>query len=160
MSSLVPIAASYAARIAFVVELAGHLHTYGTTAQRLEGAIISVAERLGMDCEPWCNPTGMILTFSDPARPPGESDISRVVRVQPGDIHLARLCAADRIAEDVVAGRLGLADGYAALRALEQRPGRVSQMLHILAFGLAGAGVAGVFHQLRQGAGISAGGSG
>jgi len=139
-----PITASYAARIAFVIELAGRLHTYGTTAQRLEGAIVSVAQRLGMECEPWCNPTGMILTFSDPARPPGESDISRVIRIAPGEINLARLCAADRIAEDVVAGRMDLAEGYAALRALERRPGSASQALHVLAFGLAGAGVAGL----------------
>ncbi|MBP6797548.1 MAG: threonine/serine exporter family protein, partial [Luteimonas sp.] len=66
--------AGYAARIAFIVELAEHLHLYGTTSQRLEGAIVSVARRLGLDCEPWSNPTGLILTFSDPQRPPGESD--------------------------------------------------------------------------------------
>jgi len=139
-----PITASYAAKIAFVVELAGHLHTYGTTAQRLEGAIISVAERLGIACEPWCNPTGMILTFSDPERPPGESDISRVVRVPPGEVHLGKLCEVDQIAEDVVAGRLGLAEGYAALRALERKPARRSQYLHALAHGLTAAAIAGL----------------
>jgi len=139
-----PITASYAAKIAFVVELAGHLHSYGTTAQRLEGAIISVAERLGIACEPWCNPTGMILTFSDPERPPGESDISRVVRVPPGEVHLGKLCEVDQIAEDVVAGRLGLADGYAALRALERKPARRSQYLHALAHGLTAAAIAGL----------------
>ncbi len=32
----------------------------------------AVAQRLGLECEPWSNPTGMILTFSDPQRPPGE----------------------------------------------------------------------------------------
>jgi len=139
-----PITASYAAKIAFVVELAGHLHTYGTTAQRLEGAIISVAERLGIACEPWCNPTGMILTFSDPERPPGESDISRVVRVPPGEVHLGKLCEVDQIAEDVVAGRLGLAEGYAALRALERKPARRNQYLHALAHGLTAAAIAGL----------------
>jgi len=157
MPPTTPLTASYAARIAFVVELAGQLHAYGTTAQRLEGAIVSVAERLGMECEPWCNPTGMILTFSDPARPPGESDISRVVRVPPGDINLARLCAADSIAEEVVAGRLGLAEGYAALRALERRPGRAGQILHALAFALAGAGVGGLMRLAWLDIGVAAG---
>jgi len=144
MSKPTPITASYAAKIAFMVELAGHLHTYGTTAPRLEGALISLAERLGVECEPWCNPTGMILTFSDPERPPGESDISRVIRVPPGEINLGKLCEVDRIAEDVVAGRLGLTDGYTALRALERRPGRRSQWLHILAYGLVSAAVTGL----------------
>jgi len=144
MPTLAPITASYAAKIAFMVELATHLHTYGTTAPRLEGAIISVAERLGVDCEPWCNPTGMILTFSDPERPPGESDISRVIRIPPGEINLGKLCEVDQIAEDVVAGRLGLSDGHAALRALGRKPGRRHQWLYILAYGLVAAGVSGL----------------
>ena len=36
MSSAFPQHDAYAARIAFIVELAEHLHAYGTTAQRLE----------------------------------------------------------------------------------------------------------------------------
>ena len=47
--------AGYTERIAFVVELAKHLHAYGTTAQRLEGALVSVAQQLGLHCEPWIN---------------------------------------------------------------------------------------------------------
>ncbi|HSR65691.1 MAG TPA: threonine/serine exporter family protein [Xanthomonadaceae bacterium] len=134
----------YAARQAFVVELAGHLHAYGTTAQRLEGALIAVASRLGLECEPWSNPTGLILSFSDPARPPGEGETTRVLRLPPGDTHLAKLCAADRIAEDVMAGRMDLAAGHAALRALDRPPGRRARLMSVLAFGLASAAVAGL----------------
>ena len=47
-----PTAASYADRIHFLIELAERLHRYGTTAQRLEGAITATAQRLGVDCEP------------------------------------------------------------------------------------------------------------
>ena len=69
MSTPAPLSAtSYAARIGFVVELAERLHAYGTTAQRLEGAVSAVAQRLRLECEPWSNPTGLILTFSDPNR--------------------------------------------------------------------------------------------
>ncbi|MFC3714833.1 threonine/serine exporter ThrE family protein [Luteimonas soli] len=134
----------YAARIAFVVELAERLHTYGTTAQRLEGALILVSQKLGLDCEPIANPTGMVLSFSDPARPPGDSDTTRVIRVPPGDNDLAKLCEADRIAEDVVAGRVGLAEGYAALRALDRPPLPREKIMLALAFGLASASVAGL----------------
>ena len=88
--------ASYAARIAFVVELAEHLHAYGTTAQRLEGAVIAVTQRLGVDCEPWVNPTGMILSFSDPLRPPGDSDTTRVIRMPPGEEDLYKPCETER----------------------------------------------------------------
>ena len=109
---------AYATRIAFVVELAEHLHAYGTTAQRLEGALVAVATELGLELEPFSNPTGVILSFSDPSRPPGESDTTRVLRMPPGDTDLAKLCEADRIAEEVVAGRLDIAAGHAGLRAL------------------------------------------
>lgn len=144
MTQPVPITASYAARIAFMVELAEHLHAYGTTSQRLEAAIVSVAHRLGLECEPWANPTGMILTFSDPQRPPGDSDATRVIRLPPGDTDLYRLCEADRITEEVVAGRLGLSEGHAALRALQREPRLRGHLMQVAGFGLAAAGVAGL----------------
>lgn len=135
---------AYAARIAFVVELAEHLHAYGTTAQRLEGALMAVAQKLGLDCEPWINPTGMVLSFSDPMRPPGDSDTTRVIRMPPGDTDLYKLCEADRIAEDVLAGRMGLAEGHAALRALDRRATRRANAMQVLGFGLAAASVGGL----------------
>lgn len=136
--------ASYTERIAFVVELAQHLHAYGTTAQRLEGAIESVGKRLGLECEPWVNPTGMILAFSDPAQPAGASDTTRVLRVGLGDTDLYKLCEADRIAEDVMAGRLQLVDGLAALRALDRPADARTRAMQMLGFGLASAAVAGL----------------
>ena len=135
---------TYAARLAFVVELAEHLHAYGTTAQRLEGALNAVAASLHLECEPWSNPTGLILTFSDPERAPGESDTTRVIRLPPGSTDLAKLCATDRIAEDVMAGRLDLAAGHAALRALDRTPGWRENLMQVFGFGLAAGAVAGL----------------
>lgn len=135
---------SYAARINFVVELAERLHAYGTTAQRLEGAVTAVAHRLKLECEPWSNPTGMILTFSDPQRPPGDSDTTRVIRLPPGETDLYRLAETDRIAEDVLAGRLGLAEAHAQMSALDRPPSRRQRTMQVLAFGLAATGIAGV----------------
>jgi len=135
---------AYTERIAFVVELARHLHAYGTTAQRLEGAIESVSRRTGLHCEPWVNPTGMILAFKDPARPAGESDTTRVVRLGLGDTDLYKLCEADRIAEDVMAGRLQIRAGLAALQALERGIGWRGRVMQLLGFGLASAAVAGL----------------
>jgi len=137
-------AASYAERIGFVVELAEHLHGYGTTAQRLEGAIESVTKRLGLECEPWVNPTGMILSFSDPTTPAGASDTTRVIRVGLGDTDLYKLCEADRIAEQVMAGELDVAAGRVALRALARPPSRHWRAMQVFGFGLASAAVAGL----------------
>ena len=137
-------AASYAERIGFVVELAEHLHGYGTTAQRLEGAIESVSKRLGLECEPWVNPTGMILSFSDPTTAPGASDTTRVIRVGLGDTDLHKLCEADRIAERVMAGALDVAAGRLALRTLARPPSRRWRAMQVFGFGLASASVAGL----------------
>ena len=143
--------ASYEARANFVAELASRLHAYGTTAQRLEGAVEGVAQRLGLDCEIWSNPTGIILSFADPARGP-HNGIMRVLRLDPGEQNLGRLARTDAIAEQVLAGQLAPADGLAALKALD-RPLRLrAQALGAVSFGLSagavaallGAGVAGV----------------
>lgn len=145
MPAATPLAsASYAARIDFVVDLAKRLHGYGTTAQRLEAAVIGVAEKLRVECEPWASPTALILTFSDPTRAPGETDTTRVVRLAPGETDLYRLCEADRIAEAVTAGEMDLAVGRAAMRALDGVPSRRWRAMQVLGFGLVAAAVAGL----------------
>lgn len=133
---------SYAARVAFVVELAEHLHAYGTTTQRLELAIVAVSQRLGLECEPWTNPTGMILSFSDPSLPLGTSDTTRVLRLAPGETDLGRLGEADRIAESVLAGATGLSEGQAALDRLGRAPGPRQRALEMVGFGVVAAAVA------------------
>ncbi|MFC5577136.1 threonine/serine exporter ThrE family protein [Lysobacter niabensis] len=135
---------SFSLRVAFLVELAQHLHRYGTTAQRLEGAITSVARKLQVGCEPWSNPTGVILTFSDPQRPGEETEITRVIRLPLGDTDLYRLAEADRIAEEVMAGHLGLGQAHALMRALDKPPGRRARIMQVLGFGLAAFAIAGL----------------
>ncbi|GAB2502894.1 threonine/serine exporter family protein [Lysobacter humi (ex Lee et al. 2017)] len=136
--------ANYAARIDFMVELAQRLHRYGTTSDRLEGALTAVATRLGVGCEPWSNPTGLILTFSDPGRATGLRDTTRVLRLAPGEVDLHRLTQTDHIAEEVLAGQLDPADALARMRALDRPPTRRMRQLEVLAFGLAAASVAGL----------------
>jgi len=140
-----PASATYAQRIAFVCEIASRLHSYGTTAQRLEGALIALSQRLGLDCEPWSNPTGLILSFNDPARPLGASDTTRVIRLAPGENDLHKLSEADRIAEAVMAGQMSIAQGHTTLRSLDRVPSRRWQAMQMLAFGLASGGVAGLW---------------
>jgi len=131
--------------MAFVAEMAARLHRYGTTAQRLEAAIVALAQRLDLECEPWSNPTGLILSFSDPSKPPGSTDITRVIRLSPGENDLHKLCEADRIAEAVANGHMSVAQGHTALRTLDRAPRRRARVMQVLAFGLAAAGVAGLW---------------
>ena len=137
--------ATYAQRIAFVCEIAGRLHTYGTTAQRLEGALITLSTRLSLECEPWSNPTGLILSFSDPAKPLGMSDTTRVIRLAPGENDLRKLVEADRIAEAVAGGEMSIAQGHTALRAMDRKPSLRFRAIQLFAFGLASGAVAGLW---------------
>ena len=137
--------ATYAQRIAFVCEIAGRLHTYGTTAQRLEGALVTLSTRLNLECEPWSNPTGLILSFSDPAKPLGMSDTTRVIRLAPGENDLRKLVEADRIAEAVAGGEMSIAQGHTALRAMDRKPSLRFLATQLFAFGLASGAVAGLW---------------
>lgn len=138
-------AESYRARTEFVVELSRRLHAYGTTTQRLEGAVIKVAKRLGLACEVWANPTGIILSFGGGLGEGGVPENTRVLRMPPGDIHLARLCAADSIAEQVLAGTLDVSAGLAALRELDRPATTLSRWLTAFCFGLTSGSVAVLF---------------
>ncbi|MEP6906597.1 MAG: threonine/serine exporter family protein [Pseudoxanthomonas sp.] len=145
MSQVTTANATYAQRIAFVCETATRLHTYGTTAQRLEGAVVALSTRLGLDCEPWSSPTGLILSFSDPSRPLGASDTTRVIRLAPGDNDLYKLSESDRIAEAVAGGAMSIAQGHTALRGLDRKPGLRWRATQLLAFALASGAVAGLW---------------
>lgn len=135
----------YADRVEFVIELATRLHTYGTTAQRLEGAISAVATRLGLRCEPWTNPTGLILSFSDAHHPETLANTTQVVRLAPGDTDLRKLCSVDAIAERVLRGESSISEAMAALRVLDAPATRLEQTLTICSFGLTSAAVAALF---------------
>lgn len=140
--------APYVARIDFVVQLAARLHAYGTTAERLEGAISAIAPRIGLRCAAWSNPTGLVMSFSDVLRADGLDDTTRVIRLPPGEIDLRKLCQADAIAERLLEGQIDVTEATAALHALDRPPGSRAQVLTALSFGLASASVAGI---LRSG---------
>ncbi len=130
------------ARTEFVVELARRLHAYGTSAQRLEDALIQVSRRLGLQLEVWGNPTGIILSFGGGLGVEGGPENTRVLRLPPGDIDLSKLCAADAIAERVLAGELDVRRGRDELRALDRPVGRGMRALTVASFGLTSGAVA------------------
>ncbi|KRG69634.1 threonine/serine ThrE exporter family protein [Pseudoxanthomonas dokdonensis] len=138
-------ATTYAQRVGFVSEMASRLHRYGTTAQRMESTVIALSQRLGVDCEPWSSPTGIILSFNDPTRPLGATDTTRVLRLGLGETDLNKLSETDRIAEDVVAGKMSVADGHSALRKLDTPASGGRRLLELLASGLASAAVAALW---------------
>ncbi|WP_051282578.1 threonine/serine ThrE exporter family protein [Silanimonas lenta] len=128
-------------RCNFIVELARRLHACGTSTPRLEGAIRVVSQRLGVHTEIWSNPTGIILSFSTPQNSDG-AEITRVLRLSPGDIDLRAMAMVDDIAERVMAGTLEVEAGLQALTVLDRPPTRKRLAATVLAFGLASGSVA------------------
>lgn len=135
----------YCAQCDFVIELARRLHQGGSTAPRLEDVINAVSRKLGLDTHIWSSPTAIIATVRPLGAGNDQQTITRVLRLEPGDIHLRRLWRFDDIAERVVAGELSAADGMRALaQAAEPDPLRRQWLETVFGYLLASAGVAGL----------------
>jgi uncharacterized membrane protein YjjP (DUF1212 family) len=130
-------------RIHFLTDFARRLHLAGVSAARLEGAVKSTAQAIGVACEIWSSPTGILLSMAD-AGDPDANQQTRVLRLEPADPDLSDLVALDAIAGEVIAGRLSVVEASARFRQLDRKPSRVEQARTVAAFGLASAGVAGL----------------
>lgn len=129
-------------RIAFLAELARRLHQYGTTAPRLETAIARSAQRLGLAADVWSSPTAIIVSFADLAQgEDGVAQVTQVMRLPPGDVNLARLCEADRIADSVIDGQMELREGFHLLRKLGAPDSFREKLGLIASYGLCAASV-------------------
>ncbi len=126
------------------MELARHLHESGTTVNRLEGAVERVSRKLGLEVGIWSSPTGIIISFNDQLN--GDPyTITRVLRLHPGDTNLGRMTDADAIAEQVMDGRLEIADGLSQLRDIDKPPSTAYQALQAVSFGVASGMVVSLF---------------
>jgi uncharacterized membrane protein YjjP (DUF1212 family) len=130
-------------RVRFLTELARRLHLAGVSASRLEGAVRSVALSIGVQAEIWSTPTGLLLSLSEADVLNGTQQ-TRVLRLEPGDIHLGALTKLDAIAESVVAGEVSLPEAWEAMHALDAPVTTGQQLAGVAAFGLAAASVAGL----------------
>lgn len=137
--------ADYCAQCDFVIELARRLHQGGSTAPRLEDVINAVSRKLDLDTHIWSSPTAIIATIRPLGARNDQQTITRVVRLEPGDIHLRRLWRFDDIASRVIRGELSAAQGMQLLEHAGRPDAPVRQWLEIvLGFVLASAGVAGL----------------
>lgn len=137
------------ARMRFVVELARRLHQYGASAPRLEMAIDRVSARLSLHCDSLSTPTALILSFRDSEH--GEDALSehtQVIRLSPGDVNLRRMCEVDEIADCVIAGTLGIAEGSRRLRAIHRRRDARNRVFTAVSYGVAAAAVATILHSM------------
>ncbi|MHC1480183.1 threonine/serine exporter family protein [Frateuria aurantia] len=139
---LQPALAPFEARIAFLMALARHLHQYGTSASRLELVITTAGQRLGLEAEVWSSPTAIITSFTEASAGGEAMAQTQVIRLIPGDVDLRRLCEADRIADQVVAGRMALREGMRQLQLLAEPDAWPARLAIIGSYGLAASSVA------------------
>ena len=122
---------------AFLLRLGRAFHAMGYPSHRIEEMLGDAAERLGIVGQFFTTPTSIFAAF-------GAQDQQRtfLVRVEPGDLHLERLGRVQKIAQDVLAGRVAPRDGLAALDALDREPPRWGAGISSLAFAIAGGSAA------------------
>ncbi len=127
-------------REAFVLELGAALHRAGAPAHRLETALVSISEQLGLQASFFSTPTSLTAAF-------GELGAQRtgLARVSPGDAQLERLVQLDATGDAVLAGELDLEQAEARVAAIEDAPPRFGPRATTAACGLVSAAAVGFF---------------
>ena len=102
---------------AFITAFASAAHAAGIPAHRLEEMVDDLGVRLGLVIVTYSTPTMLMLGF-------GPLDRQRTVlmRVEPADVHLARLDELNTIERGVMSGRMSLAQGHVEVEALRHPP--------------------------------------
>src|SRR3989344_2273052 len=95
----------FLAKIDFILKLGSALHIYGTPAHRLEQALSLASDKLGLLSQILSTPTSIVATFRG-----ADDEVTRVVRIAPGEVDLGKLSALDRLGDDAIAGRVSLAE--------------------------------------------------
>jgi uncharacterized membrane protein YjjP (DUF1212 family) len=126
---------------AFVLALARALHRYGTPANRLEEAMAVVCKRLGIEAEVFSTPTTIIASFGKPAELR-----TRMMRVDGGELDMAKLAHVDALADAVVAKELTPEEAMRRLDAIEAQPPAWGRLATALSHAVLGAAVTVFFH--------------
>ncbi len=131
----------------FIKLMARRLHEYGAGAHRLETAVSSVAEELGIRCSVFSNPTSIFLTFSGFEQDEDELVLpAQLIRVSPGDIDVGRLTDVDEISGQVANGLLTVSDGVKRLKNVASRPSGFSFPAHLLSWAATGMAVSAMLN--------------
>jgi uncharacterized membrane protein YjjP (DUF1212 family) len=115
-----------------VLKLARALHSYGYSASRLEGILGATADRLGLYGHRFFSmPTQIMAAFGPESR-----QYTHLLRVEPGEVNLAKLAALEQVSLDVAHGRVSPREGMAHIQRIVAAPSPYSPPLVTLAFGV------------------------
>ena len=124
------------AAIGFVLELARALHRYGTPAHRLEEALAVICRELGLTAELFATPTTIIISFGEP-----RELRTRMLRVDTGELDMAKLARVDALADEVAAGRVHPAEGSIRLAQITAAPRVWSRPMSTLVYAITAAAI-------------------
>jgi uncharacterized membrane protein YjjP (DUF1212 family) len=130
-------------RARFITDFARRLHLAGVSAARLEGAVKTTANKLGVDCAIWSSPTGILLSLGD-LNDASATQQTRVLRLDPAQPNLSDLSTLDYVAERVIEGKLDVVEATHRFRELDRASDARDRYWMVFAFGLASAAVAGL----------------
>ncbi len=117
--------------IDFILELGTALHRYGTPAHRLESALASMAERLGVQAQVFSTPTSIMIGFGEPS-----AQRTALVRMDPGAQNLEKLRLVDQLSEQVTRGEIAPDSALRELQRIRNAKDRIGPIVGTLAFPL------------------------
>jgi uncharacterized membrane protein YjjP (DUF1212 family) len=82
-------------------------HRYGASADRIEDALNSICEKIGVEGHFFSLPTSISASF----KLPNGDRVTRMERLDPGKINLSKLCMVDEVIEGVLSSELSLSEG-------------------------------------------------
>ena len=127
-------------REAFVLHLGAALHQAGAPAYRLETALMSISEQLGLEAQFFSTPTSLMASFGQVG-----GQRTGLARVAPGDVQLERLGLLDATGDAVLAGGLELDEAELQVTRIEAAPPRFGPAATTAATGLVAASAVGFF---------------
>jgi len=126
-------------RVAFALKLSGALHRYGVPTHRLESAMNSTLEKIGLEGQFFTMPTGVFASFGPP-----EEHRTSLLRMDAPEIDLGKMAEVDGVATGVVNGDFGFPEGSARIDHIIEQPAQYGRVLTTFCFGL-GSGCAARF---------------
>lgn len=119
-----------------IVELARSLHTSGAAADELEQRMEQAAKALGVPAHFFSTPTSLFVTFEN------EPGSTRLVRVSPADVNLAKLSRLYDLDRKIHDANLDVQSAWNELQEIENTNYDDGDLINIICFGVTGAGVA------------------
>ena len=116
----------------FVIKLGKTMHEYGTPTHRLERILVKTTELLGLKGSFVVSPTSMSFVFWQAG---SEEEYTHIARVEPSGLDLNRLAYTHQLAEEVLSGKVTLAQGLERLNKIEKLPNPYRRWLEFIAWG-------------------------